>query len=146
MKMIFERLKEIRKYEDYKQKDIAKILNVERATYAGWESGKDIMPLRQLFKIANNYQLSLDYLTGLNNNDKKMISKKDEIDLKEVAERLKNFRIENHLTQEQVAKVLQTTQSNIHKYETGKCLITTMYALEFSKHYSYPLDKLLGRK
>lgn len=144
--MIFERLKEIRKYEDYKQKDIAKILNVERATYAGWESGKDIMPLRQLFKIANNYQLSLDYLTGLNNNDKKMISKKDEIDLKEVAERLKNFRIENHLTQEQVAKVLQTTQSNIHKYETGKCLITTMYALEFSKHYSYPLDKLLGRK
>lgn len=146
MKMIFERLKEIRKYEDYKQKDVAKILNVERATYAGWESGKDIMPLRQLFKIANNYQLSLDYLTGLNNNDKKMVSKKDEIDLKEVAERLKSFRIENHLTQEQVAKVLQTTQSNIHKYETGKCLITTMYALEFSKHYSYPLDKLLGRK
>lgn len=144
--MIFERLKEIRKYEDYKQKDVAKILEVERATYAGWESGKDIMPLRQLFKIANNYQLSIDYLTGLSDNDKKLVSKKDTIDINEVAERLKNFRLENHLTQDQIAKVLQTTQSNIHKYETGKCLITTMYALEFSKHYSYPLDKLLGRK
>ena len=50
------------------------------------------------------------------------------------------------MTQEQVAKALQTTQSNIHKYETGKCLITTMYALEFSKQFSYPLDKLLNRK
>lgn len=144
--MIFERLKERRKYEGYTQQEVANILNVQRATYAGWETGKDIMPLRQFFKLSNNYQLSLDYLTGLNDDESKVVSKTQFIDLNQVAERMKNFRKEKHLTQKQIADALQTTQSNIHKYETGKCLITTMYALEFSKHFDYPLDKLLGRK
>ena len=146
IKMIFERLKERRKYEGYTQQEVANILNVQRATYAGWETGKDIMPLRQFFKLSNNYQLSLDYLTGLNDDESKVVSKTQFIDLNQVAERMKSFRKEKHLTQKQIADALQTTQSNIHKYETGKCLITTMYALEFSKHFDYQLDKLLGRK
>ena len=135
IKMIFERLKERRKYEGYTQQEVANILNVQRATYAGWETGKDIMPLRQFFKLSNNYQLSLDYLTGLNDDESKVVSKTQFIDLNQVAERMKSFRKEKHLTQKQIADALQTTQSNIHKYETGKCLITTMYALEFSKHF-----------
>lgn len=146
MKMIFDRLKERRNYEGYTQQNIADILKVQRATYAGWESGKDIMPLRQLFKIANSYQLSLDYLTGLSDDDSKVRSKSKSINLDNVALNLKSFRKKNHLTQVQVANALKTTQSNIHKYETGKSLITTMYAIEFSKHFSYSLDKLLGRK
>ena len=88
----------------------------------------------------------MDYLTGLSDDDSKLKSKSKSIDINKVAENLKNFRKKKHLTQEQVAKALQTTQSNIHKYETGKCLITTMYALEFAKHFSYSLDELLGRK
>ena len=47
------RLKELRTYEGFTQQNIADILHVQRATYAGWETGKDIMPLRQLNKIAN---------------------------------------------------------------------------------------------
>ncbi len=144
--MIFDRLKERRNYEGYTQQNVADILQVQRATYAGWETGKDIMPLRQLFKVANSYQLSLDYLTGLSDDDSKVKSKSKTIDVNKVAENLRTFRKKQHMTQEQVAKALQTTQSNIHKYETGKCLITTMYALEFSKQFSYPLDKLLNRK
>ena len=144
--MKFARLKEIREDRELTQKQIATILNVDRSTYAGWETGKDIMPLRQLYKIANSYQLSLDYLTGLSDDDSKMKSKSKTIDVQKVSENLKNFRKKKHLTQQQVAKALQTTQSNIHKYETGKCLITTMYALEFSKQFSYSLDELLGRK
>ena len=62
--MNFKRLKEIRTYEGLTQQNVADMLNVKRATYAGWETGKDIMPLRQLNKVANNYQISLDYLTG----------------------------------------------------------------------------------
>ena len=144
--MNFDRLKERRSYEGYTQQNVADILHVQRATYAGWETGKDIMPLRQLYKIANSYQLSMDYLTGLSDDDSKLKSKSKSIDINKVAENLKHFPKKKHLTQAQVAKALQTTQSNIHKYETGKCLITTMYALEFAKHFSYSLDELLGRK
>lgn len=145
--MNFKRLKEIRTYEGLTQQNVADMLNVKRATYAGWETGKDIMPLRQLNKVANNYQISLDYLTGLSDNEEKIKSKlNDEINVETVAKNLKQYRKKNHLTQTDVADALQTTQSNIHKYETGKCLITTMYALEFAKQFSYSLDELLGRK
>lgn len=145
--MIFERLRELRNSAGITQQTIADILEVQRATYAGWETGKDIMPLRQLNKIANNYKVSLDYVTGLNNDKKKMKSKiGNTIDLNIVSENLKKYRKEKHLTQKDIAKSLQTTQSNIHKYETGKCLITTMYAIQFAKQYKYSLDQLLGRK
>ena len=145
--MNFERLKKLRNLEGITQQNIADVLHVQRATYAGWETGKDIMPLRQLNKIANNYKVSLDYVTGLSNDDKKMKSKiGDVIDVDLVSQNLKDTRKRKDLTQKAVADALKTTQSNIHKYETGKCLITTVYAIEFAKHFSCSLDDLLGRK
>ena len=145
--MNFERLRKLRNMEGITQQNIADILHVQRATYAGWETGKDIMPLRQLHKIANNYKVSLDYVTGLSNDNQEMNSKiGDEIDVNLVSSNLKKARKTKELTQKDVAEALQTTQSNIHKYETGKCLITTVYAIEFAKHFSCSLDDLLGRK
>ncbi len=145
--MNFKRLRELRNLEGITQQTIADVLNVQRATYAGWETGKDIMPLRQLNKVAKYYKVSLDYLTGLSNDEQKMKSKiGDVIDVNLVSENLKKCRKEKQLTQKAVAEALQTTQSNIHKYETGKCLITTVYALEFAKHFKCSLDELLGRK
>ena len=73
--MNFKRLRELRNLEGVTQQAVADILQVQRATYAGWETGKDIMPLRQLNKIANNYKISLDYITELSNDNKKMKSK-----------------------------------------------------------------------
>ena len=144
--MNFERLKELRSYEGYTQQDVANFLNVKRATYAGWETGKDIIPLTQILKIANNYHKSIDYIIGLSDNDEKITYKKNNIDINTVANNIHNYRKKNNITQSMMAKDLQTTQSNIHKYETGKCLITTMYALEFAKRYNYSIDKLIGRE
>ena len=64
----------------------------------------------------------------------------------EEAKSYKSLLDRGYLTQEQLADILKTSQANIHKYENGKCLITTTYALEFSKQYKYSLDKLVGRK
>ena len=112
-----------------------------------WEKGKKLIPLKHLITLAKSYKVSLDYITGLSNNDKKMHSKiSDSIDIATVSDNLKTIRKKKHLTQTDVAECLKTTQSNIHKYETGKCLITTMYALEFARHFSCSLDELLGRK
>ena len=54
--MKFERLKQIRKEKKLTQKDVAKILNVERSTYTGWENGKDTIPLKKLIKLCNYYE------------------------------------------------------------------------------------------
>ena len=145
--MNYERLKELRNYEGYTQQNLADYLCVERATYAGWESGKDITPLRRLHQIANQYKISMDYLTGLSDNDNKIkYNTVAELSVSKISDNLKKYRISNQLTQKDIAKILKTTQSNIHKYETGKSLITTMYALEFAKYFSCSLDELLCRK
>ena len=45
--------------------EIAEKLNVKRSTYAGWECGKDIIPLRKLNDFANlfhdYFQLLISY-------------------------------------------------------------------------------------
>ena len=142
---MFGKLKEIREYEGYTQKEVAQMLNVKRSTYAGWECGKDIIPLRKLYEFAHIFHLSLDYIMGESPN---IPIEKDakEIDLQTVAKNLKEFRLKEQISQKEFAKSIHTSQTSIHKYENGKSLITTTYALEFSKQYKYSLDKLVGRK
>lgn len=75
--MKFIKLREMRKFNNLKQEDVANILNVERSTYTGWENGKNTIPLKQLIKICNYYKCSIDYITGLTKeNDYYCLTKK----------------------------------------------------------------------
>lgn len=141
---MFERLKEIRTFEGLTQEEVAKKLNVKRSTYAGWESGKDIIPFRKLHEFANMFHVTLDSLVGTCPIEHMKTNK--ELNTQIISENLKEFRKQKHLTQAEFARTLKTSQSNIHKYESGKSLITTTYALEFSKKYNYSLDKLTNKK
>lgn len=142
--MMFEKLKELRDYEAKTQQETAEFLHVKRSTYAGWECGKDIIPLIKLNDLANFYNVTLDYLVGLSENSENRTNN-IEINPKIVSENIKLLRLKNQLSQEQLGNSINTSQSNIHKYEKGKSLITTMYAIELSKNYNYPLDKLIQK-
>ena len=107
--MIVKNLKYARENLELKQKEVADILGVTYSTVSGWETGKDTIPLRQLIKFANKFDLSLDYLFGLSNKNKNYEPLK--IDLKKIGKNLKNIRIKNKKTQEEVARVLNTSQS-----------------------------------
>lgn len=141
---MFIKLKEIREIEGLKHKDIALMLHVKRPTYTGWETGKDPIPLTKLNEFANLFHVSLDYLVG-NSPKIRYMNTNHAIDKNLVANNLKQFRKKKHLSQKKLAEAINTSQPNIHKYETGKSLITTYYALEFSKKFDYSLDELLGR-
>ena len=67
MKMIYytERLKELRKYHEIKQKDIAKVLNISQQHYSMYENGKTILNAEQIIKICKEYDVSANYLLGL---------------------------------------------------------------------------------
>ena len=56
------RLKELRKQKNLTQTEIAKILNMAQTTYAGYELGQREPTIDTLKKIANFYNVSLDYL------------------------------------------------------------------------------------
>lgn len=142
--MMFEKLKELRDYEAKTQKETATLLDVERATYAGWECGKDIIPLLKLNDLANFYQVTLDYLVGLTETQEKR-TKKIDIDPTALSDNIKMIRLSHHLSQKDFGASINTSQSNIHKYEHGKSLITTMYALELAKNYDYKLDEIIQK-
>ena len=93
--MKFDRLKEIREEHELTQKQIATILNVDRSTYAGWETGKDTIPLRRLNKLSDYYKISVDYMTGLSNvtSSYRVI----DLDAKVIGQNLKEFRKERNL-------------------------------------------------
>jgi len=142
--MTFEKLKYLRESEAMTQEEIADILQVERSTYACWECSKNIIPLRKLNLFANHFHVSLDYLIGLKS--KEFIPNFVDVNVSLSAKNLKQFRINSKLSQAKLAKTIRSSQANIHRYESGKALITTDYAISLAKKYNYSLDKLAGRK
>ena len=60
--MQFKNLRNIREDRDIKQKDIAKVLNVSQNTYSQYETGVISLTAEVLIKLADFYDVSIDYL------------------------------------------------------------------------------------
>ena len=58
-------IRNLREDADKTQKEIADILGTSQTMYARYERGANEMPLRHLMKLAQYYNVSLDYLCGL---------------------------------------------------------------------------------
>ena len=138
------RLKLIRENKNLTQKDIANILEITRGLYAQYEIADKIIPISHLNTISNYFNISIDYLLDLNSKQKYPKSKK-EIDIEKFSMRLKEFRKENKLTQEKLAKNLNTSHSVISSYESGKTLILTSFLYTICKKYNISADYLLGK-
>ncbi len=66
--MQYSNLRGIREDRDIKQKDIAKILNVSQNTYSQYETGVITLTAEILIKLADYYNVSIDYLLDRTNN------------------------------------------------------------------------------
>ena len=85
------RLKELRERLGIYQKDLAKLLNVERAAYTQYENEYNTIPLIHLNTLANYFNVSIDYLFMFNNT-KKYFQSVDEIDKLKSGARIKELR------------------------------------------------------
>ena len=143
--MIVKNLRYSRENMGLKQKDLTTLFNVTYSTISGWETGKDTIPLRQLIKYANKYNYSLDYLFGLSKTNKEYLPL--EIDLDIIAKNLKDIRKANKKTQEQIARVLNTSSGGYAHYENSRYLIPTNFIYSLALFYKdFSIDKTLGRK
>ena len=61
------RLKELRLERGQTQKELANAIEVGRTTVSEYESGKIVPKQEGLLKIANHFNVSVDYLTGVSN-------------------------------------------------------------------------------
>ena len=141
--MIVRRLKDTREDLDLTQEKIGKILNVDKTTVSGWETGKDTIPLRKLVKYCNTFEFTLDYIFGLTrtNNYKNPIT----IDLNKIGNNIKELRIKNNLTQEQLAETLNTDHALISYYENGLRLINTSFLYSIATNFNCSIDEIISK-
>lgn len=59
-------IRDLREDKDLRQKTIASYLNVSQQTYSNYENGYREIPLWVILKLSEYYQVSADYLLGIN--------------------------------------------------------------------------------
>lgn len=60
-------LRDLREDNDLKQYQIAKLLNIKQNTYSQYENEKREIPIDLLWKLADFYKTSIDYIVGRTN-------------------------------------------------------------------------------
>ncbi len=141
---MFENLKKIRETYELTQRDMAKVLEISKSSYNNYETGEQIIPLKRLNDFCNKFHVSIDYVSSLTNKNT-YIPNTYKLNKIEIGKRMKQIRLKNKLTQEELALILNTTQSNISSYEQGKTLIITAFLYNFAKHFSISMDYITLR-
>ena len=141
--MFENRLKFVRERNGISQKELSQFLGINKSTYSNYESERYIIPLKYLMLFSDYFNISIDYLLGLNNNIKLKLKKCD--DLKLIGLRLKELRKDLNISQELLARRTENKRSNISGYEIGKYLISTKELYTICKKYNISADYLLGK-
>ncbi|MBQ8288128.1 MAG: helix-turn-helix transcriptional regulator [Clostridia bacterium] len=61
---VYRRVRDLREDHDKTQKEIAAVLNMQLTVYQRYERGERELPLWAAIKLADYYQVTLDYLVG----------------------------------------------------------------------------------
>jgi len=62
--MIFPNIRDLREDNDKKQQELADYLNIKQTTYSKYELGKINIPIEAFIKLADYYDVSIDYIVG----------------------------------------------------------------------------------
>ena len=138
------RFRIIREKKELTQQKMADILGISKTNYNYFENEERFIPLKHLNNYCNEFDVSMDYIFKLNNIN--LVSKKIEhLDRKLIGTRIKEIRLMKGLTQSQLAKILNTSQSTISFYEKGETLILTSFLYELCKRLNVSMDYITGR-
>lgn len=63
--LYYPRLRDLREDMDLTQSQLVEILNMHKTTYTNYEQGKREIPFSLAIRLAQLYNVSLDYIAGL---------------------------------------------------------------------------------
>lgn len=67
MPMYYRRLRDLREDHDLTQEQLVAKLGMHKTTYTNYEQGKREIPLALVIRLAELYNVSIDYIAGLSN-------------------------------------------------------------------------------
>ena len=140
--MIDNNLKRCREELEMTQTELGYVFGVQKATMSNWENGYSVMPLKKLVKFSNLYGFSLDFILGLDKNNKNY-SDKIKLDKKIVGEKLKVLRKTLGLSQKVIADECGISRATYCHYEIGMNLITTLTLYSICKNHKISIDEFL---
>lgn len=62
---MYQRIRDLREDADLNQTQVAKMLGMSQTGYSKYETGENDIPTQALIKLAQFYNISIDYLLGL---------------------------------------------------------------------------------
>ena len=68
---MYQRIRDLREDHDFKQRQLAEYLNCSQQVYSNYELGQRDIPTDVLIKLANYYNVSIDYLLEQTNNPRR---------------------------------------------------------------------------
>lgn len=67
---MYQRIRDLREDKDLNQTQVARILGMSQTGYSKYETGENDIPTTILIKLADYYDVSVDYLLNRTNNRK----------------------------------------------------------------------------
>lgn len=67
---MYRRIRDLREDKDLTQENIAKVLGMSQTGYSKYETGENDIPTAILIKLADYYNVSIDYILNRTNNPK----------------------------------------------------------------------------
>lgn len=137
-------LKNMRDYFGFTQQEIADHINIRRSLYSNYESNTCVIPLKNLIKIANFYQTTVDSLLGLTDFEK--ITYEISFNPEKISQNIISIRKELNLSQRKLADTLNIGKTTLTDYENQKYIASTAFIYDLSRLSNISIDWILGRK
>ena len=138
----FKRIDDLRNDHDLKIREVADILGISIDNYFDYANGRSNFPLDKLNILANYFNVSFDYITGLSDVKKNYDGN---IDVATLKRRIKEIRIQNGLSQEKAAHIIGDKQSTYWNYESGNSIIPISKLYLLAKFYNISIDYFVGK-
>lgn len=134
------RIRQLRENKELTQEELAKVIGVSRATLASWEIGRREPDFETASKIADFFDVSVDYLLGRTDDPRSY----EAILMSSFGERLKKLRTERGLRQEDIGKIVHVGKSTVSQWENNIHVPDLETVSKIASFLNVSVDYLLG--
>lgn len=139
--MLGKRIAELRKACDMSQKELGEKLGLSASAIGMYEQGRREPGNAMLIAMENLFGVTVDYLLGVTDSTE---NAPESSVARKFGNRLRDLRVSEGITQLQMAVILDTSKSNISKYEAGTVEPGMEKINEIARFFKVTTDYLFG--